>query len=284
MSDIAHIELISGNFFEMEVWVDPINKRLRIDDYRGDIATIIAKAEEMMTQFHKEKLIIIGRQEHFNDFLQFGFQCEAMVDGFFRGSDAYYFTKYFEAQRKISPSWIVEDGIIHNVQNLPALNRKTDIPNNYTLRKMEKTDAVSLSSLYKEVFQIYPTPLHDPDYIQKTMDNGTVYYGFICDGNIVSCASAEINSFYCNAELTDCATLSQHRKFGLMKHLLEILEIELKQQGIYCAYSIARAQSFGMNAALHQLGFHYRGRLMNNCYIFNKLEDMNVWVKDLSRL
>ena len=65
-----------------------------------------------------------------------------------------------------------------------------------------------------------------------------------------------------------------------MKRILEKLEEVLRQQAIYCAYSIARAQSFGMNAVLHGLGYQYRGRLINNCYIFEKLEDMNMWVKD----
>ena len=37
-----------------------------------------------------------------------------------------------------------------------------------------------------------------------------------------------------------------------------------------------------MNLAFHQLGYTYTGRLANNCYIFDKLEDMNIWVKDLS--
>lgn len=115
------------------------------------------------------------------------------------------------------------------------------------------------------------------------MAEGTIYYGFYYDEEIVSAASAEVNSFYKNAELTDCATLQEHRKHGLMKILLEELEKELKSSGVYCVYSIARSLSFGMNAALHQLGYQYRGRLTNNCYIFDKLEDMNVWVKDLSK-
>jgi putative beta-lysine N-acetyltransferase len=101
-------------------------------------------------------------------------------------------------------------------------------------------------------------------------------------GKIVSAASAEINSFYKNAELTDCATLAEHRKFGLMKMILQELEKDLKNNGIFCAYSIARALSFGMNAALFQLGYSYRGRFMNNCYIYDKLENMNMWVKNLA--
>jgi putative beta-lysine N-acetyltransferase len=132
------------------------------------------------------------------------------------------------------------------------------------------------------VFQVYPTPLHDPEYVKKTMKEGTIYYVFFCQGKIVSAASAEVNSFYKNAELTDCATLTEHRKYGLMKIILRELEGELKRQGIFCAYSIARSLSFGMNAVLFQLGYKYRGRLMNNCYIYDKLENMNMWVKHLA--
>jgi len=114
--------------------------------------------------------------------------------------------------------------------------------------------------------------------------SGNVFYVVACGKQLVSAASAEINHRFNNAELTDCATLQDHRKHGLMKKLLIHLEKELKNNGIYCAYSIVRARSFGMNAAFYQLGYEYNGRLTNNCYIYEKLEDTNVWVKDLSTL
>ena len=100
----SHVQHLIGNFYEMEMFVDPYNKRLRIDDYRGDVLKLIEKAEELVTQFKTEKLIILARQEHFNHFLQSGFQCEAVVDGFFRGSDAFYFTKYYVVERRNSQS------------------------------------------------------------------------------------------------------------------------------------------------------------------------------------
>ena len=65
----SHVQHLIGNFYEMEVFVDPFNKRLRIDDYRGDVLKLIEKAEELVTQFKTEKLIILARQEHFNHFL-----------------------------------------------------------------------------------------------------------------------------------------------------------------------------------------------------------------------
>lgn len=280
MSKVAYTQIVKGNFYEMEVYIDPFNKRLRIDDYRGNVAAIVTKAEEMAISLQKEKLIFLTRQEHFTVLVERGFQCEAKVDGYFRSSDAYYFSKYYQEERRFSKNWLMEDGILQAAKDTTP--SKVKIPKTYQLKKMEKNEAIHLSQLYRQVFNIYPTPLNDHEYIKKTMDDGTIYYGILYNGQLVSCASAEIDALYYHAELTDCATLPQHRKYGLMKKILHTLENELRHQGIYCAFSIARAPSFGMNAVLHQLGYQYRGRLTNNCYIFDKLEDMNMWVKDLS--
>lgn len=275
------INLEEREFF-LEVYFDPFNKRIRIDDYRGNVRLLIEKAEELVKQNHAEKLIIKGRKEDFFTFLQHGLQPEAVVDRYFLGSDAYFFSKFYTPERKRNDHWITEDGMIQSIYQLDTTAEKVYPPKEYELKRVDENSAVELSALYSHVFQIYPTPMHDPEYIKKTMNDGTVYYAFFHQGKIVSAASAEINAFYKNAELTDCATLTEHRKYGLMKLILQELEGELKREGIYCAYSIARSLSFGMNAVLFQLGYGYRGRLMNNCYIYDKLENMNMWVKNLA--
>lgn len=272
----------------MELYIDPYNHRIRIDDYRGNVQHVIENAEDIAIELKVEKVIIIAKMEHFALLLESAYQCEAMVDHFFRGSDAYFFTKYFSENRKQSDQWMNEDKMFQSVKSMEKTINKVDlqIPLLYELKKIATSDAERLAKLYQEVFQLYPTPMHDPSYIRKTMGMGTIYYGVIYKGQesqIVSAASAEVDSRNYNAELTDCATLAHHRKFGLMKFILEKLEEDLKKKGIFCSYSIARAQSFGMNAVLHQLGYSYRGRLINNCYIYDKLENMNMWVKDLSQ-
>jgi len=279
----AYMQKITNEHYDMDVFIDPYNKRLRIEDYRGDLHKIIDKALDISTHYNAEKLIFICRREHFSILIERAFQCEAMIDYFYRGSAAYYFTKYFSIDRKKSDDWLVEDGIINNVSKLARNKMKQPIPSGYELRKIVENDAEQLAKLYQEVFRVYPTPLHEPEYIKKSIKKGTIYYGFFRDGSIVSAASAEVNTHYNNAELTDCATVPHYRKFGFMKFLLEKLEEELRKQGVFSTYSIARAQSFGMNAALYQLGYSYRGRLLNNCYIFENLENMNMWVKDLSK-
>ncbi|WP_066299605.1 putative beta-lysine N-acetyltransferase [Bacillus sp. FJAT-29937] len=282
MESIADVQLIKNENFTMKVYIDLFNKRIRVDDLYGDVLQGAEKAEEMAKELQAEKLILKGRSEQFPLLMKCGYMCEAMIDGYFLGSDMYFFCKYYTTERRTSVQWLKEDSISDNVMKLEQYLKPVKPPQEYILKKLTIEDAEPLAALYEEVFQIYPTPLNDPKYIIETMKEGTIYYGFLINGKVVSAASAEVNDFYKNAEVTDCATLPQHRKHGLMKILLEKLENELKSNGVYCAYSIARALSFGMNAALHQLGYCYRGRLTNNCYIFDKLEDMNVWVKDLS--
>ncbi len=282
MVEQASTKIIKHENYVLEVCFDLFNKRIRVDDLSGDVSGAIKMAEKIAVEEKAEKLIIKARKENYSHLVEKGFLCEAIIERYFLGSDLYFFCKYYTVERKTSNHWMNEDEIVKNVQILNQNVQLIHPPKEYTLKKLTKEDTESLACLYGKVFQIYPTPLNKSEYIIETMNDGTIYYGFLYKNEIVSAASAEVNSFYKNAELTDCATLQEHRKHGLMKILLEALEKELKSDGVFCTYSIARALSFGMNAALHQLNYQYRGRLMNNCYIFNKLEDMNVWVKDLS--
>ena len=275
---------ITEEKYNMKVYLDKQNRRVRVEDYLGNLFSVLEKAEEVAEEENADKLIIRGRIEHFNELLERGYIFEASIDGYFLGSDCYFFSKFLSDERKTSAHWTEEDGIIKSVYHLKEPAQTISPPKAYVLKKMDEGDAGSLSKLYKSVFQIYPTPLNNPDYIIHTMREGSIYYGFVCNGQVVSAASAEMNTFYKSAEMTDCATLKEHRKHGLMKILLARLEQELVDNSIFCAYSIARALSFGMNAVLYQLGYVYRGRLVNNVFIYDKIENMNVWVKDLAEV
>jgi beta-lysine N6-acetyltransferase len=261
---------------------DHFNKRLRVEDYRGRLRDMIEHVENAAKQKSYEKLIVKARLEHIPVFIEKGFVNEGWIKGYFNGSDAYFLAKYLTATRRTSDSWCAEDQIIHSVQNQNRHGHISPLPDGYSMRKAEERDAQRLAELYKTVFDVYPTPLQRVDYVLHTLRTGTIYYVIEKEHQIVSAASAEVNETYHNAEITDCATLPQYRKHGFMKHLIIQLENDLRKKGIYCAYSLARAKSFGMNAVFQQLGYQYSGRLTNNCYIFQELEDMNVWFKDLT--
>lgn len=206
---------------------------------------------------------------------------EGIYKGYFLGEDAFCMALYFDVERRTSDDWLEEDRILGQVQRLPAKQERPEVPDGFTLRHAGETDAGRLSALYGGIFHTYPTPMADPEYVRKVLREGTVFYVIEQADSLVSAASAEIDGQYRNAEITDCATLPDYRKHGLMRLLIGALEEELVARNIRCAYSLSRALSFGMNAALRQLGYRYGGRLTKNCSIYTKFEDMNLWNKTL---
>lgn len=56
----------------------------------------------------------------------------------------------------------------------------------YHCRKADESDAIQLAQLYGKVFEIYPTPMNDPEYVKKCMKSGTVFYIYAHNDKIVS--------------------------------------------------------------------------------------------------
>ncbi|MGD7051173.1 putative beta-lysine N-acetyltransferase [Sutcliffiella horikoshii] len=272
---------IKNQAIYVDAYEDYYNKRLKVDDFRGNIKQIIETIEEWSKQPFVEKVIIKSRPEHLSTLMERGFLLEASVPGYFLGGDGYFLCKYRKVDRYNSDRWCEEDSILDTVWQ--KKNQKdVMLDSNLTLRVAKISDAQALSQFYKDVFPIYPVPIEDPNFIMEQMESNTFFMLLEEKGEIIAAASAEMNKTYRNAEITDCATSPSKRKGGYMNTLIRELEAELVKKQIYCSYSIARALSFGMNAVLHNLDYTYKGRLKNNCYIFDKIEDMNVWSKDLS--
>ncbi|WP_404457798.1 putative beta-lysine N-acetyltransferase [Sutcliffiella horikoshii] len=273
--------LIKNETIYVNAYEDYYNKRLKIEDFRGNINQIIQSIEEWSKQPFVEKVIIKSRKEHVSTLMERGFLLEASVPGYFLGGKGYFLCKYRKLDRYNSDKWCEEDNILDSVWQ-KRKQKEVLLDPDLTLRVAKVSDAKALSSFYKDVFPIYPVPIEDPNYVMEQIQSNTIFMLLEEHGVIIAAASAEMNETYKNAEITDCATSPSKRKGGYMNSLIRELEAELVKRQIYCSYSIARALSFGMNAVLHNLEYTYKGRLKNNCYIFDKIEDMNVWSKDLS--
>lgn len=272
----------AGQDYIMQIYLDFANERLRVDDFRGNAFSVIVRVRELAKEHNFSKIFIKTRWEDVGTLMSRGYMLEGIFKGYFHGSDAYSMALYFTEERRTSEHWMEEDDILHQVMQMEE-SSVPSLPEGYSMRLAVTGDAGKLAELYGAVFAVYPTPMDNEDYVRKVMEEGTVFQVIEWKGQIVAAASAEINEDYHNAEMTDCATLPEHRKHGLMKILIHALEAELVSRHIYCHYSLARALSFGMNAVFRQLGYEYTGRLTKNCNIFDKLEDMNLWVKPIGR-
>lgn len=269
------ISEIKNDKADISLYTDPFNKRIRIDDYSGsppDVLHLIVSATPPWT----EKLIVKARPQDIRFFQSHDFLQEGYVKGYFNGEDMYFLVKYFSVARSSNPKETEEKQMIEKILSENDLITGPEI-GKVSLAAME--DAAALADVYKQIFKVYPTPLGSADHVRKTMMEDTRYVVIREEGRIISAASAEINLHFGNAELTDCATLPEAQGKGHMKKLLSKLEEVLTKEHIRCLYTIARAESYGMNKAFHQLGYSYGGRLVNNCLIYSGLEDMNVWYK-----
>lgn len=257
------------------IYSDSFNKRIRIDEYSGNVSEVI-KLIVQATEPWVEKIIVKARKGELDVLQSAGFHQEAFIKGYFKGADMHFMTRYFSEGRTKNVNHPNELKIIDSL--LKEERAVAPIECTEVALATEK-DAAELTELYATVFQVYPTPIGEPGYVLKTMREGTVYVVIRENNKIVSAASAEIAEKFSNAELTDCATLPQAQGKGHMKKLLLKLEEVLTSRGIHCLYTIARAESYSMNKAFYQLRYTFGGLMTNNCYIYSGLEDMNVWYK-----
>lgn len=260
--------------------VDPANERMRLDGYQGDVQEILSYLEDTAKKQKVTKSICLVKEKDIESFIAYGYVIEAIFKWYFQGVHAYVLCKYFGTERHDMRFEQDENDILRHVQKQPLEPRKP-LNDGFVARQATLEDAQGLSEIYTQCFQVYPTPLKEISYIEKCIQGDTLFYVLTYEGKVVSAASAEMNGREKNAELTDCATLPEFRKYGLMRNLLYLLEEKMRTIGYVSVYSIARALSFGMNKALYQEHFQYTGRLVMNCYIYDKLEDMNLWVKKL---
>jgi putative beta-lysine N-acetyltransferase len=269
------VSKIKNSTASISVYNDPFNKRIRVDDYSGDINSVLELIKQATPNW-AEKVIVKARGPEQHVFTSQGFSKEAFIKGYFSGTDMDFMAKFFSSSRSKNSKHNDEKVMVEKLlrEEIPVSDSDFSIVKEATIE-----DADELTHLYSTIFKVYPTPIGQPGHVRRTMEEGTTYVVIRNQNKIVSAASTEINLHHSNAELTDCATLPEAEGKGYMKKLLSKLEALMKKNKINCLYTIARSESYSMNKAFYQLGYTYGGMMTNNCFIYSGLEDMNVWYK-----
>ena len=262
--------------------VDEFNSRIKLIQYsRNDVEALLQHLEELAKEKDIGKVLIYANPEDISFFEELGFQREGEISGFFQGNPACILSRFLEEDRALQKDEEKKDEIVEMAEQVESIKERPLLDPKYQLRHATKEDAEQLAELYQLVFETYPTPIHDPDFIRKCMDHD-VYFTVVTDGNrIVSSASADVFTHFQCAEITDCATHPEHRGNGLLSAIIYDLELRMKEMGIAHLFSLTRAVSTGMNMVISKLGFEYKGRLIQNSQISGDFEDMNIWVKEL---
>jgi putative beta-lysine N-acetyltransferase len=262
------------------VTVDERNRRLVISGYEpgtnpsqfGQYLISLASQKKL------EKIWLWALPEDVPKFIRCGFLLEGST---FRGNSNEFtitLAYYVSRTRKNSNKLKHEDDIIQTVRT-KRINRSKVLPSGITLKLLNETFAPQISQLLTKVFVSYPSPIENPEYIRALIRHGNIFAGAFSSNKLIAVSAAYPEASFNRCEMTDCATLENYRGLSISEHLLQILEHEVLNLAPYNLYTLARAQSYGMNRVFHKLGYSYRGRLINNCHIAGSFEDMNLWVK-----
>jgi len=253
--------------------------KLAKEDYPG----IVSYMDNLASHDGYTKIIAKVPANLKSSFLKAGYEYEAYIKNFYNeDEDVYFLSKYFTQERQ---DFINKNDILTVTQFCIEKATLSEIPKldeKFHIQQLSKEHISKIIELYKSVFESYPFPIFDGNYILKTMNKNINYFGIFENEKLVALASSEMDLVNLNTEMTDFATLHEYRGNNFSFHLLKEMEKDAKAKGIKTAYTIARAKSTGINMTFTKMDYEFGGTLINNTNICGNIETMNVWYKTLS--
>jgi putative beta-lysine N-acetyltransferase len=240
---------------------------------------LIARLDRMAIDNNYGKIIVKAPATCWKYFRSAGYVREACVPSFFKGrTDGLFVAKFLSAERR-RPT---RTNPLREPSGRWSTSPGADSPHGRVVA-CTPTDAPQIGRLYRQVFETYPFPIHRPGYLKGMMANTSIYFGVRVDNRIAAVAAAEIDSVNRTCEMTDFATAPTHRGKGFAAQLLTRLDQTARARDLRTAYTIARADSVGMNRVFTKTGYRYAGRLVKNSQIGGRIRSMVVWYKHLGR-
>lgn len=246
------------------------------------VPQVIEKIEELAAQNSYSKIFVKIPEWAKAQFHRRGYLLEAKIPKFYDGQvTAFFMGKYPVEDRKKNPMEEEIKKIIGVSRQKSGKKLKLDSQGLFQIKKLKLENADMIAGVFKAVFETYPFPIHDAGYIKDTMRNHIEYFGAWKDDELIAVSSAEKDSLSKSVEMTDFATLPEHRGENIALRLLAFMEKAMTKKGYKTAYTIARALSYGMNITFAKAAYRFGGTLINNTNICGKIESMNVWHKPL---
>lgn len=257
----------------------PLNKRAYLMHLAPqDEPRIVPRLERLAQEHGYTKIFAKVPEAVAPRFTRVGFSIEAFVPGMFNGSEGGVFLgRYFADWRKRPGNPQALTDVLSTARAKAATPSCPDLPSGAAIVRMKTEQAEHMAEVYAAVFDSYPFPIFDPDYLRHAMSNDVRYYAVILQDRPVALASAEMDRALGAAEMTDFATLPEYRGRKLAGALLKHMGREMQQAGFHTLYTIARAGSYGMNITFARAGYAFGGTLPNNTHIAGGLESMHVW-------
>ncbi|SES21316.1 putative beta-lysine N-acetyltransferase [Salipaludibacillus aurantiacus] len=271
--------------FGKAILFEPVSQRLKVYDLpdRNLLDLFIKKLKKLAFEKGCDKLIFYVRRHEQPLINPYATRYEGKIAGFFNGEDAHIYALFLHSGQYNTRLTQEEKNVFRLVKHKQGKGPSHcfKLPSGFFMRWAVPEDINQMVTLYKTVFKSYPTPMNDPAFIRKMMDDGVYFLVVEHDRRIVSACSAELLPEFKAAELSDCATYRKHRKKQLLSYQVAHLLPRVKDLGVRTIFSYSRSVSSGMNLVNAKHGFHFGGRMLRNSNICGRLENMNIWYKNL---
>ena len=148
---------------KLSVFLDKRNRRIRVDDYRGELALV----EKEITKNKRDwvdKLIIKVRCPDFDYFLSRGYVCEGFIPHYFATEGLVFMCKYFSQDRSISKNYQQQQKIL--LKSLET-TRGDIAESHHQISDVETNDAEEIAGLFEKNLPVYPSPMNQAAYVTK---------------------------------------------------------------------------------------------------------------------
>lgn len=248
-----------------------------------DVPEIIQRLDELAKEQGYTKIFAKIQAGELPHFISNGYIPEAFIPRFYKNKiDCIIVSRFLDKKRQRMPAKELKDyyELQHSTVKSQQFKYKHSLK--FVINKLVADDIEHITGIFKRVFTTYPFPIHDPNYIFKTMQTDDMqYFGIWDDKKLVGVSTAEIDMESKNAEMTDFAVLPEYRGQNLAFRLLVNMEQQMKIANIKTGYTIARLNQPGMSKTFLKSGYKYSGTLINNTNIGGSIESMNIFYKHL---
>ncbi len=110
-------------------------------------------------------------------FISDGYITEAHIPEFYDNkADVFFMSKFLNSDRIMKFEHEKLEELTDHLLDVPENKKPVKLKPEFRLKRFLKESAEEICELYKHVFDSYPFPIFDPDFIRKTMEDDVQYY------------------------------------------------------------------------------------------------------------
>ncbi|MBQ4878971.1 hypothetical protein [Pseudoalteromonas luteoviolacea] len=227
------------------------------------------------------KISYIINESQFGLFSNKDYQIEAAVPSYCGSHDALYIAKYFDTTRAQEVGKLEHDSVLDVITSAP--NEHDVIPSGLSMiRFAQHNDAMDIAKLQFSTNCHYTAFNQGERAIIDDMQQGNDYLVFEFLDNIVAYVRVTYLSHGNVANISNIVIADHLDTLDVKRDLITLTKSHLKSLGIVLLQSNCLSDNYDKNKILHQAGFNFSGRLINQRYQHGELLSVNVWSTPLT--